>query len=75
MELQLKKRLAELRNEHETGQTMIADLEARQANLKSTLLRISGAIQVLEELLSRDAGGEEKPEMPSVSEIETTATR
>lgn len=31
---------------------MLGDLEAKQANLRETLLRISGAIQVLEEVLS-----------------------
>ncbi len=32
---------------------MMAELEAKQANLRDTLLRISGAIQVLEEELGR----------------------
>ncbi|AKB18676.1 hypothetical protein MSWHS_1813 [Methanosarcina sp. WWM596] len=40
----------ELRTEFESGQKMFADLESKQANLRDTLLRISGAIQVLEEL-------------------------
>ena len=31
---------------------MLAKLEAKQANLRDTLLRISGAMQVLEEALS-----------------------
>jgi chromosome segregation ATPase len=51
---QLEKRLAELKNEHEEGQKMLADLEARKANLQATLLRISGAMQVLEELLAAE---------------------
>ena len=33
---------------------MIADLEAKRANMNNTLLRISGAIQVLEEELTKD---------------------
>ncbi|QZZ22012.1 hypothetical protein J5X98_06275 [Leptothermofonsia sichuanensis E412] len=53
MKEQLEQRLHELRTEFESGQKMLADLETQQANLKTTLLRISGAIQVLEELLSQ----------------------
>ncbi|WP_048158988.1 hypothetical protein [Methanosarcina sp. WWM596] len=50
MKQQLEQRLNELRTEFESGQKMFADLESKQANLRDTLLRISGAIQVLEEL-------------------------
>lgn len=49
---QLERRLQSLRQEYETGQKMLADLEAQQANLRETLLRISGAIRVLEEALA-----------------------
>ena len=51
MKEQIEQRLKDLRSEFEAGQKMLTDLEAQQANLKTTLLRISGAIQVLEELL------------------------
>jgi hypothetical protein len=34
---------------------MLAELDVKQANLRETLLRISGAIQVLEELLGESA--------------------
>ena len=44
-------RLSALRKEYETGQTMLAELDAKQLDLRQTLLRIAGAIQVLEELL------------------------
>ncbi len=53
MKEQLAKRLQELKNEFETGQKTLAELEAREANLRETLLRISGAIQVLEEELEK----------------------
>ena len=51
MREQLERRLGELKAEYETGQKMLTDLEARQTEVKQTMLRISGAIQVLEELL------------------------
>ena len=54
MRAQLEQRLAELRSEYETGQKMLADLEAKKADLQTTLLRISGAIQVLEEFLAKE---------------------
>ena len=49
---QVEARLKELKGEFEAGQKMLAELEMRQVNVKSALLRISGAIQALEELLS-----------------------
>lgn len=52
MKQQLEQRLQSLKSEFEAGQKMLADLEAKQANLRDTLLRISGAIQVLEEVLN-----------------------
>jgi predicted nuclease with TOPRIM domain len=51
---QLEKRLQELRTEFETGQKRLEELETQVSSLRATLLRISGAIQVLEEELSRD---------------------
>jgi hypothetical protein len=48
---QIKNRIESLRAEYRTGQEMLAELEAREAGLKLTLTRISGAILVLEELL------------------------
>ena len=49
---QITQRLEKLKAEFASGQQMLTELEAKQANLKTTLLRISGAIQVLEELLA-----------------------
>jgi predicted nuclease with TOPRIM domain len=53
MREQLAQRLKELNAEFAAGQKMLVELEAKQANLRETLLRISGAIQVLSEELSR----------------------
>ncbi|MEM6263404.1 MAG: hypothetical protein AAGI38_12905 [Bacteroidota bacterium] len=51
MKEQLEKRLKELKEEFEVGQKRLAELEAEANNLNQTMLRISGAIQVLEEEL------------------------
>jgi len=44
-----------LKSEYEAGQRMLADLESRQAQLRETLLRISGAVQVPEEMLAMES--------------------
>ncbi len=54
MQEQLEKRLTELEAEYRAGQAMLAELEAKRADLEQTLLRISGAIQVLKEILAGD---------------------
>ncbi|MGB2926635.1 MAG: hypothetical protein WBB82_15150 [Limnothrix sp.] len=54
MKEKLQKRLTELKQEYESGQKMMVELETKQNNLRDTLLRISGAIQILEEELSED---------------------
>ena len=54
METRLRHRLEELRVEYEKGSKSLADLETQVANLRSTLLRISGAVQVLQEELGED---------------------
>jgi hypothetical protein len=54
MKEQVDKRLAELKNEFERGQKILEDLDARREQAKQSLLRISGAIQVLEEILKEE---------------------
>jgi hypothetical protein len=51
MREQMENRIESLRAEYRAGQAILADLEGRQTSLKITMTRISGAIQVLEELL------------------------
>ena len=53
MRTQIEQRLQELKAEFEAGQKMLAQVEERRATLQNTLLRLSGAIQVLEEELGR----------------------
>lgn len=48
----LQTRLGELKKEFTTGQARLQELEKQQMYLRETMLRISGAIQVLEELLA-----------------------
>lgn len=55
---QLQKRLDELKSEFETGQKKLAELEAQANSLRNTLLRISGAIQVLEEEIEKSKPSE-----------------
>jgi hypothetical protein len=55
MHERLIQRLTELRKEFQEGQRVISELDARLASVRATVLRISGAIQVLEEELSLSA--------------------
>ena len=68
---QLERRLAQLKREFETGQARLRDLSQQQAHLQETLLRISGAIQVLEELLDEATSGNDS----RVSTSEAEASR
>jgi hypothetical protein len=66
IEVQLEQRLIALRKEYETGQKImedielkLAELQRRKTNLSETLLRISGAIDLLEEVLEKGEGSQE----------------
>lgn len=50
MKEQINERLKSLQEEYDAGQKMLADLDARRVKITSTLLRIEGAIQVLNEI-------------------------
>jgi prefoldin subunit 5 len=50
METQLANRLQTLREEFDKGQRQLEQLDHQRQEVRDTLLRISGAIQVLEEL-------------------------
>jgi septal ring factor EnvC (AmiA/AmiB activator) len=47
----LNSRLRQLKAEYEAGQRELAELEQKEAALRQTLKRISGAISVIEEEL------------------------
>ncbi len=55
MNAQFEERLKGLKSEFEAGQKIVAELDIKRNNLQNTMLQISGAIQVLEELLSKTA--------------------
>jgi predicted nuclease with TOPRIM domain len=59
MKEQLQQRLEELKKEFETGQARLRELETEQTYVRETLLRISGAIQVLEEALTHESKPDE----------------
>jgi prefoldin subunit 5 len=48
---QLQARLDELKRQYQLGEGQLRELGRQEATLRETLLRITGAIQVLEELL------------------------
>jgi len=51
----MKERLGQLRVEYEKGRQQLAALEQRRHEVEITLLRISGAIQVLQELMASES--------------------
>lgn len=61
MRERMDERLAQLKAEFEAGKARLEAMEADADKLRETLLRISGAIQVLNELAQADAGGDAPP--------------
>lgn len=53
----MQARLAELREELTAGERALAELDGRREQLVTSMLRISGAVQVLEELAALDEQG------------------
>ncbi|NEO43234.1 hypothetical protein [Moorena producens] len=53
MKEKLEQRLQSLKAEFDAGQKLLAEYETKQMSLRETLLRISGAIQVIEEELNQ----------------------
>jgi hypothetical protein len=57
---ELQVRIDALRKEMEVGQQRAQDLERQLSHLRDTMLRISGAIQVLEELQAQATAAPDK---------------
>jgi len=54
MKEQIELKINELKAELEAGQKVMEELEMQRSNITYTLLRINGAIQVLEELMQKE---------------------
>jgi hypothetical protein len=63
----MNERIVQLKKEFEKGQQQMALLDQRRQELRDTLIRISGAIQVLEELQSQAAESEGITQISSVA--------
>ena len=54
MREQIEARLTALKKEYEIGQSRLKELEAESTYVRETMLRISGAMQVLQEMLDAE---------------------
>ena len=59
---EIQARLEELKKELEAGQVELQKVEMQSTYLRETVLRISGAVQVLEELLAKEQSVEKRNE-------------
>jgi hypothetical protein len=65
MREQVQARLESLKTEYEKGQLQLEQLQSQVTSLRDTMLRISGAITVLEELLSSSRPASLEQEQPA----------
>ena len=63
----MNNRLEELRRELEKGKQRLEALDRERQELRDTMLRISGAIQVIEELLAQQSAGSPQQEMAVIN--------
>ena len=75
MREQIQARLEELKKELETGQAELQKVEMQRTYLRETVLRIDGAVQVLEELLARQPQGQQSGPDHSEAPPEPTQER
>ncbi len=65
---QLEKRRRQLKDEQELGEQRLRELQRQTDQLNATMLRIAGAIQVIEELIAENASsGIDDPTPAAVS--------
>lgn len=60
----IETRLAALSEEFASGQRLLAEYESKITAVREQLLRINGAMRVLQELLDQDAGGSQAAALP-----------
>lgn len=76
MRRETEARLAVLKNEYEKGKNQLAYLEQQIKSVRETMLRIMGAIMVLEELLSSPSSATEtdQEQIPDSASMKSTAS-
>jgi prefoldin subunit 5 len=67
VEDQVTNRLEELRKELEKGRQRLESLDRERQEVRDTMLRISGAIQVLEELRTQEAAPSPQVELALIN--------
>lgn len=72
MQEKITQRLHALQQEYDKGQKLLADLQNQAADVQGQLLRISGAMQVLQELLADAA--DETNRQPAVTPAQAAAS-
>ena len=65
----MEDRLLELRRELEKGRQRLESLDRERQELRDTMLRISGAIQVLDELRSQEAAANPQPQLAAAMHL------
>lgn len=60
MKEQMQERIEQLTEEYRSGETMMAELDRKRTELQATMLRISGALQVLQELVGPTPAAEDE---------------
>lgn len=60
----IETRLAALSEEFASGQRLLAEYESKVTTVREQLLRINGAMRVLQELLDQDASGSQASTQP-----------
>jgi hypothetical protein len=75
MREQVQARLEELKKELEAGQAELQKVEMQRTYLRETVLQIGGAVQVLEELLTRHPQGQQNGPDHSEAPLEPAQER